>query len=117
MRAILSQLDAILDKLTQAETLSAEEVGFLVRDWDAAIARLEQFPESALSADLSSGERLYLRVWLARILERLPVVQDLLVVHKSDISKQLFSENRRLQSLNSRYSAEIWGTSRLHQKA
>lgn len=117
MRAILSELDAILDKLAQAETLSAEEVGFLVRDWDAAILRLEQFPEGGDAVDLSPGERLYLRVWLTRILERLPVVQERLVAHKSHISKQLFSENRRLQSLNSRYSAEFWGTSRLHQKA
>ncbi|MBF0400424.1 MAG: hypothetical protein HQL90_06615 [Magnetococcales bacterium] len=116
MRAILSQLEAILDRLAQPERLSAEEVGFLLRDWDTAMACLEGFPESAAAAALAPGEKLYLRVWLQRILERLPVVQDLLVVHKSDLAKQLFSENRRLKSLNSRYSAEFWGNSRLQQK-
>ncbi|MBF0461884.1 MAG: hypothetical protein HQL87_10850 [Magnetococcales bacterium] len=117
MRTVLLHLDAILDRLTKAEQLSAKEVGFLVREWGEAMARLERFPDSEAFRVLPAGEKLYLRVSLQRIIDRLPAVQHLLLTHKSDVAKQLFSEKRRFQALNSRYSAAFQGEGTLHRKA
>ncbi|MEO5348752.1 MAG: hypothetical protein H7836_03790 [Magnetococcus sp. YQC-3] len=117
MKELLTRLDAILDGLAKPEDLTAEAVGLLAQEWDALMGRLEQLPESAAYQALSPGDKLYLRVWLQRILDRLPAVQGGLSAHKSDIARQLFSENRRFQAINSRYSAEFHGSSQLHQKA
>ncbi|MEO5362018.1 MAG: hypothetical protein H7838_00120 [Magnetococcus sp. DMHC-8] len=114
MRAILAQLESILDRLAAPDRLTADEVGFLAREWDDTMTRLDHFPDSDT---LPPGEKLYLRTWLQRLLQRLPAVQEQLLLHKSDIAKQLFSENRRFQALNNRYSAEFWGTGTMHQKA
>ncbi len=117
MKEILARLEAILDALAKPEELTAEAVGGLAREWDEEMVRLDHFPESGAFQALSPGDRLYLQVWLQRLLDRLPSVQALLVAHKSDVARQLFSENRRFQALNSRYSAEFQDISRLHQKA
>ena len=114
MRAVLLHLEAILDRLTTPDALSATEVGFLAREWDEAMARLEGFPAGEA---LPAAEKLYLRVALQRIIQRLPAVQDLLVAHKSDMAQQIFSEKRRFQALNSRYSSAFQGLSTMHRKA
>ncbi|MEO5339755.1 MAG: hypothetical protein H7837_04440 [Magnetococcus sp. MYC-9] len=117
MKEILSRLESILDRLTEPERLTAEEVGVLAQEWDVHLALLDAFPEGDIYRRLPAGERLYLRVWLQRIQERLPAVQELLTAHKSELAQQLFSENRRFRAINSRYSADTWSGATLHQGA
>ncbi len=117
MKVILSRLEAILDRLSHPHLLTAEEVGFLAREWDETMDLLERFPDGAAFRALSAGDKLFLRTWLQRLLRRLPTVLNRLVAQKSDIAQQLFSESRRLQAMNQRYFAEFRGTGTLHQKA
>lgn len=115
MRSVLAHLERILERLASPESLEAEEVGYLAQDWDAAMLQLEQFPEGDASEALPPSEKIYLRVRLQRIIDKLPEVQARLVAHKSSVAQQLFTENRRLRSLHTRYAASFGGTSRLHQ--
>lgn len=117
MKDILAHLERILERLSTPESLEAEEVGYLAQDWDHAILQLEAFPQGEAFKKLSSSERLYLRVRLERIMERTPEIEALLVTHKSAIAQQIFTENRRFQSLHSRYLASFDGTARMHHKA
>lgn len=117
MRATLSHLERILERLSAPESLEAEEVGHLAQDWDAAMLLLERFPDGAAFRALSPSEKIYLRVRLERIIQRMPDVQAMLIAHKSVVAQQIFTENRRFQSLQSRYAASFGGTSRLRQKA
>ena len=117
MRTVLSQLERILDRLSAPESLEAEEIGFLAQDWDAAVLRLEQIPEEAGFALLPESEKIYLRVRLQRLMQKMPAIEALLITHKSAVAQQLFTESRRFQSLHSRYLAGFDGTSRLQQKA
>ena len=116
MRTLLSQFETILDRLSSPESLEAEEVGHLAQDWDVAVQRLEQLSADKALETLPESERIYLRVRLQRIIQRMPEVQALLVAHKSAVARQIFTENRRFQSLHNRYIASFGGTSRLHQK-
>ncbi|MBF0162242.1 MAG: hypothetical protein HQL88_08130 [Magnetococcales bacterium] len=117
MKSILARLDLLLDRLSMPERLGVEEGASLLQEWDETMALLEHFPETTAFACLPAGERLYLQVWLQRIQQRLPAVQSGLLAHKSELAKQLFSENRRFQSLNSRYAADTGGSATLHQGA
>ena len=117
MRTVLAHLERILERLSTPESLEAEEVGFLAQDWDAAMLRLEQIPEEAAFAALPESEKIYLRVRLQRLMQKMPAVEALLIAHKSAVAQQIFTENRRFQSLHSRYRASFGGTSQLQQKA
>ena len=114
MKGILSRLDALLDRLAAPDRLGVEESTLLVQEWDETMLHLENFPDSAEFSLLSGGDKLYLRIWLQRLLRRLPTVQAGVLAHKSALAKQLFSENRRFNALNSRYAA---GGATLHQRA
>lgn len=116
MRDVLSHLERILSRLATPDSLGAEEVGHLTQDWDAAMLLLEHFPEDEAFHALPPSEKIYLRVRLQRLMQKVSEIQALLVAHKSDIARQIFTENRRFQSLQSRYAASFDGTSRLHQK-
>uniref|UniRef100_UPI00187D1BED hypothetical protein n=1 Tax=Candidatus Magnetaquicoccus inordinatus TaxID=2496818 RepID=UPI00187D1BED len=116
MRVILSNLETILDRLLDPSRLSAEEVGFLAREWEEGMVALEQIPEAEMAA-VSAGERLYLRTWLQRLVQRMPEVQAALLAHKAEVAAQLFSENRRVKALNSHYAVESHRSSQWSQKA
>lgn len=116
MREVLASLERILERLLTPESLAAEEVGFLVQDWDSAMLLLETFPDGEGVGALVPSERIYLRVRLERIMKKVPDVQAVLVAHKSAVAQQIFTENRRFQSLHSRYIASFGGTSNLRQK-
>ena len=116
MRAILTRLETILNHLLDPSRLSAEEVGFLAREWDESMVALEQLSEAEL-ARCSAGERLYLRTWLQRLMQRMPEVQAVLVAHKAEVAAQLFSETRRVKALNSRYAVESSRPSQWSKKA
>ena len=76
MRDVLARLEKILDRLSVAESLTAEEVGLLAHDWDAAMGALEKVPHQEAAAQaLPTSERIYLRVRLERIIKRVPEVQ------------------------------------------
>ncbi|MBF0183676.1 MAG: hypothetical protein HQM06_04690 [Magnetococcales bacterium] len=116
MRAILTRMETILDRLHDPGRLSAEEVGFLAREWDEEMTTLEQLPAAAMQ-DASAGERLYLRTWLHRLMQRLPEIQAALQAHKAEVAAQLFSENRRNRALHSHYAVESARPSQWSQKA
>ena len=116
MRDILAHLERILERLSTPESLEAEEVGHLAQDWDSAMLQLENFPNGEVFRGLAPSEKIYLRVRLERVIKKLPDVQALLVAHKSAVAQQIFTENRRFQSLHSRYVASFGGTSKLHHK-
>ncbi|MBF0429338.1 MAG: hypothetical protein HQL94_10480 [Magnetococcales bacterium] len=116
MRSILTRLETILSRLLDPSRLSAEEVGFLAREWDEGMVALEQFPAADLER-CSAGERLYLRTWLQRLLQRMPEVQAVLIAHKADVAAQLFSENRRVKALHSHYAVESSRPSQWSHKA
>ncbi|MBF0096595.1 MAG: hypothetical protein HQM04_08560 [Magnetococcales bacterium] len=116
MRSILARLETILSRLLDPSRLSAEEVGFLAREWGEGLVALEQFPVADLER-CSAGEQLYLRTWLQRLLRRMPEVQAVLVAHKADVAAQLFSENRRAKALHSQYAVESLRPSQWSHKA
>ncbi|MBF0427953.1 MAG: hypothetical protein HQL94_03455 [Magnetococcales bacterium] len=110
----LLRLHAIMDRLSEPQPLSGEDIAELVQAWDVDMGSLEshvdRFPESITSGD---GTREKIVEFVHRIAE----VQPILVRHKSEIAEQLFSENRRVQSMRSGYGAAIRGSGMLNHKA
>lgn len=100
IQTLLSRLNSILDQLTCPDSLSGEDVGRLVAEWDMEMGRLEaytnRFPEGVTPKD---GTREGIVHFVARIAE----VQPILLLHKSEIADQLFSENRRVHALRRGY--------------
>ncbi|MEO5331951.1 MAG: hypothetical protein H7839_07990 [Magnetococcus sp. YQC-5] len=100
IQTLLSRLNAILDQLGSPETLSGEDVGRLVAEWEMEMGRLEaytsRFPEGVTPGDGT-------REGMVRFVARIAEVQPILVQHKSEIADQLFSENRRVHALRRGY--------------
>lgn len=112
--AIVQRLDALLDQFATPETLSGEQLAALVGAWDTGMEQLEaltsRFPDGVAPGD-GTRER------LIRLVERINEIQPVLVRHKSEVADQLFSENRRVQSLRRGYGAVVNGPGLFHHRA
>ncbi|MBF0191431.1 MAG: hypothetical protein HQL99_09900 [Magnetococcales bacterium] len=111
---IVARLNALLDQCAAPETLSAAQFDGLMKAWDAGMAELERFtdrfPDGVTPGD-GTRER------LNRLVQRINAVQPILLRHKSEVADQLFSENRRVQSLRRGYGAAAQGSRLFHQRA
>lgn len=101
MDAALTHLERILDRLSNPEKLQSDEVGFLAREWDTAVARLQ----TLVARGPKSPARQRLRPRLAQVIQRMSEVEEKLTRHKSAVARQLFSENRRFQALRRGYKS------------
>lgn len=114
IQEILTRLEAILERLALPGGLSGDEVAGLSQAWDVDMTRLEshasRFPAGVTPGD---GTRERMQRFVARIHE----VQTQLSLHKSEIADQLFSENRRMQSLRRGYGVLTNGAGLLSHKA
>ncbi|MBF0271224.1 MAG: hypothetical protein HQL98_03975 [Magnetococcales bacterium] len=111
---IVARLNAVLDQCATPEMLSAQQFDGLMRVWDVGMAELEsltdRFPDGVTPGD-GTRER------LNRLVKRINEVQPILLRHKSEVADQLFSENRRVQSLRQGYGAAAQGSRRFHHRA
>ena len=116
IESTLGELGRVLDRLTEPEELAAEELAQLARVWDVAAERLDRLAEAAGGRGDPRLRDLN-RARLKQLIQRLPEIQERLSRHKSDIARQLFSENRRFQSLRSGYGAASRGSRHFSRQA
>ena len=109
VQTMLRHLDDILDRLSAPEDLEPKDLKKLAQRWDEATARLDKLVETERP---NPRQRDLNRARLKQIIGRLPDVQKALASHKSDVARQLFSENRRFQSLRKGYGSAVSQISR-----
>ncbi len=110
----LLRLHAILDQLVAPDVLDNEEIELIMVAWDRHMQQIEihtaQFPEGVKPGDGT-------REAMERFINRIAEVQPLLVQSKSAIADQLFSQNRRVQSLRRGYGSMVDDASKFHHQA
>ncbi len=103
VQTALRELEEILDRLSDPGPLEAADLEVLARSWDETTARLDQLVEAEPTADSRQCD--LDRARLKRLIQRLPDVQRSLATHKSEVARQLFSENRRFKNMRSGYGS------------
>jgi hypothetical protein len=116
MEQILTELESILDSLSNPAQLEGGELSLLNSKWILSISRLKEVmgrDRSAMKAEVPK-----LRRRLEIILARMPEIQAQLINHKSEVADQLFSENRRVQAIRQGgYGALVKRPQLIHQRA
>lgn len=114
MEKILARLESLLDRLADPAQLDAEAVDSVNQEWMAAMQWFGAFSAEDLA---EAGEQIPgLRERIAAIRDRLPQVEAVLLHHKDEISAQLVSGNRRMQSLRMGYGQDQPDCSLLRQQ-
>ena len=116
MNQILTELENILDALSNPAQLEGGELSLLNTKWVRAISHLKTYMSK--NAPQAKKDIPKLRQRLERILARMPEIQELLLDHKSEVADQLYVENRRVQAIRQAgYNAMSKRTTLLHQRA
>jgi hypothetical protein len=116
MEQVLTELEIVLDALSNPARLEGEELALLSGRWVLSISRLKEVMSKKPNAERRDLPRLRKRLEI--ILARMPEVQTLLINHKTEVADQLFSENRRVQAIRQGgYGALVNRPQLIHQRA
>ncbi|MBF0590195.1 MAG: hypothetical protein HQL53_13825 [Magnetococcales bacterium] len=111
MDETLQRLEDLLETISSPESQDPDIMGRLPAEWDAAVACLVE--ES--SARKGRNDNADYKARLQQIMDRMPAVMETLAQHRSEVSKQLSAENRRMVALRStRHGYQ--GSRLLHRK-
>jgi hypothetical protein len=113
---ILTELEGILDSLSDPAKLEGGELSLLNSKWVHAIARLNSIMAQKVTVPRKDMPKLRKR--LETILARMPKIQIQLSDHKSEVADQLFLENRRVQAIRQGgYNVLSKRSQLIHQRA
>ena len=116
MERILTELESVIESLSNPADLDGEELSFLNEKWNLAISHLNEV--IALNPHILGASEPDLRPRLEQVIASLPEVQELLLSHKSEVAAQLFLENRRIKAIKQGGYGAFTGRHRLiHHRA
>ncbi|HIJ84044.1 MAG TPA: hypothetical protein HPQ00_07550 [Magnetococcales bacterium] len=101
MEKILTQLEAIFNRLEVPQELESSELESLDRDWHQVTAQLDALSEESMRRQVVRDP--FLKPRLQILVERLPQISAVLGLHKMEVAEQLRAQNRKLQSMRQGY--------------